>query len=441
MSRSTAPLPALALALLTAAGLALPGPGPRAQTVVSEHGLGAVTTISGDATDIAEAETPAEAAGRAAAAAAQSLREAIGKLDQALTADDQVIALTEVIRAYEQGQAALRDSLRRAALRESQLRADFEAQRESLARIVGVMVAMQQSPETLMLLHPAGATSTAQSGMILSAVTPALQAEADRLGASLDEIATVRRIEQAAADSLARGLADVQEARRLLASAVTDRSSMPVRFGEDPKELTALLASADTLDAFADGIVTMEKDIGAPMADFEAAQGSLALPALGRVLRGHDEPDENGIRRPGLTIATQPGALVTTPWPATIRYRGPLLDYGNVMIVEPARGYLLVVAGLAQVFGETGDVLIAGEPMGLMGGQEGPAAEFGAAFVEAAAGGSGPENAQKLYVELRKGKETLDPAEWFVMNPVMSPGTDTDTPDGGEEAEQVRTTE
>ena len=56
------------------------------------------------------------------------------------------------------------------------------------------------------------------------------------------------------------------------------------------------------------------------------------------------------------------GAVVTTPWAATIRYRGPLLDYGNVMIVEPARGYLLVVAGLSEVFGETGDVLAAACP-------------------------------------------------------------------------------
>lgn len=430
---------AVALLIVTAP---VGAPAVQAQTLASEGGRGAVTMAGGDArADQGEAGTPAEAAGRAAADAAASLREAIGQLDVALTADDQVVALTEVIRAYEQGQAALRDSLRRAALREAQVRAEFEAQRERLARVLGVMTAMQQSPETLMLLHPAGAASTAQSGMVLSAITPALQAEADRLSVGLEEIATVRKIQQAAADTLAQGVGEVQEARRLLASAVTDRSSMPVRFGEDPQELTALLNSADTLDAFADGIVTMEKDIGAPMADFEAAQGSLTLPALGPVTRGYGQPDSAGIRRPGLTLATPAAALVTTPWPATIRYRGPLLDYGNVMIVEPARGYLLVVAGLAQVFGETGDVLLAGEPMGLMGGQEGPAAEFGAAFVEAAAGGDRPEGAQLLYIELRKGKETLDPAEWFVMNPVMQSAA----PDGGDQgtdgAEQVRTTE
>ena len=430
-------LPALiAAGLLTGAAAA--------QTIVSEGGRGAVTAAPGNTA--AEGLTPAEAAAAQATAAAGALRAAIGRLDGALSADDQVVALGDVIRAYEQGQAALRDSLRRAALREAQVRAEFEGKRDRLSRVIGVMTAMQQSPETLMLLHPAGAAGTAQSGMVMSAITPALQAEADSLRAGLDEITTVRRIEQAAADTLAQGLGEVQEARRLLASAVTDRSQIPTRFGENPAELTALLESAETLDAFAGGIAAMEQDIGAPMADFESAQGSLPLPAMGEVLLGYNQTDPGGIQRPGLTLGTAPAALVTTPWPATIRYRGPLLDYGNVMIVEPARGYLLVLAGLAQVFGETGDVLAAGEPLGLMGGQEGPAAEFGAEFVEAAASGSAPRSMQRLYLELRKGKETLDPAEWFVMNPVIAPAPDgagTEGNAGSEtpEAEQVRTTE
>ena len=106
----------------------------------------------------------------------------------------------------------------------------------------------------------------------------------------------------------------------------------------------------------------------------------------------------------------------------------------------------MIVAGLAQVFGEPGDVLAAGEPLGLMGGQEGPAAEFGAAFVESAASGAAPKSMQRLYVELRKGKETLDPAEWFVMNPVIAPAPaedDADSSAGPETAQtqQVRTTE
>ncbi len=358
-----------------------------------------------------------------AARAAEMLRDAIGQLDEALTEDDQVVALTRMIRAYEQGLAALRDGLRRAGVREQEIRADFDARRDRLGRVLGVMTSMQRSPETMLLLHPAGPESSARAGMILASVAPGLEAEARDMQQKLEEIRTVRAIQLSAANTLAQGLGQVQEARRLLASAVTDRSSLPVRFGQDPQELTALVQSADTLDAFASGIVGMEQDVGAPMADFEGAQGSLQLPVMGRVLRRYNQPDAAGVPRPGLVVATGPTALVTTPWPATIRYRGPLLDYGNVMILEPARDYLMIFAGLSQVFGETGDVLAAGEPVGLMGGKEPPAQEFGAEFVANAATGGGAGQTETLYVELRRGKETLDPAEWFMMNPIIGEAT------------------
>lgn len=354
-----------------------------------------------------------------AAEAAELLRAATSQLDQALSEDDQVASLTKMIRAYEQGLSALRDGLRRAGVREQEIRTEFDARRDRLGRVLGVMTAMQRSPETMLLLHPAGPEASARAGMVLSSVAPGLEAEAREMQQKLEEIRTVRAIQLSAANTLAQGLDQVQEARRLLASAVTDRSSLPVRFGEDPKELTALVQSADTLDAFASGITGMEQDVGPPMADFEGAQGSLALPAIGKVIRRYNEPDAAGVQRPGMVIATAPAALVTTPWPATIRYRGPLLDYGNVMILEPARGYLMVFAGLAQVFGETGDVLAAGEPVGLMGGDEPPAQEFGAEFVANAATGGGAGQSETLYVELRRDKETLDPAEWFVMNPII----------------------
>ena len=114
-------------------------------------------------------------------------------------------------------------------------------------------------------------------------------------------------------------------------------------------------------------------------------------------------------------IATAPAALVTTPWPATIRYRGPLLDYGNVMILEPAQGYLLVLAGLGTVYGEVGDVLAAGAPVGLMGGTEPAAQEFGADFVQAAQKGGSAGQTETLYLELRKGKKPVDPTPWFIQ--------------------------
>lgn len=361
--------------------------------------------------------TLAQGAAAEAARAAEALREAVGRFHAALGADDQVVALTAMIRAYEDGLAALREGLRRAAAREADIRAGFEERREVLGRVLGVMATVGRAPEATLLLHPGGAAATARSGQVMSAVVPALQSEADDLGRDLAEIATVREAQEAAARTLAEGLARVQEARRLLASAVGDRSSLPARFTEDPAEVQALKAAADSLDAFAGGLAAIESDVGPPISDFEGAQGGLPMPVHGRILRGYDEADAAGVRRPGMIVATAPRALVTAPWSATIRYRGPLLDYGNVMILEPARGYLLVFAGLAQVFGETGDVLAAGEPLGLMGGDEKTPAEFGVGFVVDAATGGDAGRSETLYVELRKGRETLDPADWFAADP------------------------
>ena len=344
-----------------------------------------------------------------AVTAAEELRTAIAALRQAGTGREQVAALSQTIRAYETGLASLRDGLRKAALREAEIAADLDARRDRLSRLLGAMMTMQSSPAPLTLLHPEGPEAAVRAGMILSDVTPALQDEASLLARDLQEVADIRGLQEGAVALLSSGLTAAQEARTALSQAMQDRTDLPRRFLEDPEELQALLNSAETLEAFTTGIVVMEQDIGPPMEDFEGAEGSLPLPVLGTVLRGAGEADAAGIRRPGMLIATRPAALVTTPWPATIRYRGPLLDYGNVMILEPAEDYLLVLAGLGTVYGSTGDVLEAGAPVGLMGGAE----PGGQEFLAAAQQGGGADRTETLYIELRQGKEPVDPAAWF----------------------------
>ncbi|NJM83160.1 MAG: peptidoglycan DD-metalloendopeptidase family protein, partial [Tabrizicola sp.] len=125
-----------------------------------------------------------------------------------------------------------------------------------------------------------------------------------------------------------------------------------------------------------------------------------------RVLDSQHVPDGLPPRRP---LATRPGALVTAPWPATIRYSGPLLDYGNVMILEPGEGYLLVLAGIETVYGKVGEVVAEDSPLGLMGGTASGSAEF----TGTADNGSGRTDTETLYMELRQGAEPVNPLEWF----------------------------
>lgn len=345
--------------------------------------------------------------------AADQLGAAHAALDSASGARDRVAALTQTISAYEDGLEALREGLRRAAIREATIARQFEAESEHLSKLLGVMLSLQKAPTTLSLLHPSGPLGTARSGMVLADVTPAFQAQVDVLKDQLDEVAALRTLQESAAQTLTLGLTGVQSARTELSQAISQRTDLPRRFLADPAQLQRLIDSSETLEGFAAGLGNMDSANGAaPLPELVDAMGTLQLPTNGTILRRADEADAAGIRRPGWLIATRPRALVTTPWPATIRYLGPFLDYGNVIILEPGNDVLMVLAGLDQVYGEVGEVLKLGAPIGLMGGQ---APDMDAFLINTADGG-GAAASETLYIEIRQGGSPVDPAQWFAEN-------------------------
>ena len=347
----------------------------------------------------------AQTATEQAVRASEDLKLAVTALTEADTARDRVAALSRTIRAYEDGLAALREALRQAHLREATLQLQFDAKRDRVSQLIGVLGQIESSPGPLFLLHPAGPLGTVRSAMMLTEVTPALQAEAEQLRSELTELKDLRALQQAAGATLAAGLTTAQQARSALSQAISERTDLPRRFADDPETLRKLLESADTLQAFAAGLTP---DDYQPQ-EFLEVKGDLPLPALGTLLRMPGEADAAGVRRPGVAIATRPRALVSAPWPATLRYLGPLLDYGNVIVLEPGAGYLLILAGMETVYGEVGEVVAAGAPLGLMGGGEPGVADFLASAQE----GGGIRGSETLYMELRQGADPVDPTEWF----------------------------
>jgi len=164
------------------------------------------------------------------------------------------------------------------------------------------------------------------------------------------------------------------------------------------------------LAAFANsvGLIATE-EMTTALPDIAGQKGRLAMPVRGQLLRLKDEADAAGVVRPGIVLATRPRALVTAPTAATIRYLGPLLDYGQVLILEPQKDTLFVLAGLAQVYGKIGQVVPAGSPLGLMGGQT-PQLD---AILSQSRDGTGIDRTETLYIEVRQGDTPVDPLDWF----------------------------
>lgn len=351
------------------------------------------------------AQTPAQDA----QAAAVRLQETRAILEAAEGRSDRVAALTQTVQAYEDGLAALRDGLRRAAIRQRTLEADLEARSDEVARLLGVLQTMGRAPAPLLLLHPSGPTGTARSGMMLAEVTPALQERVEALRVQLEEVAILRGLQTDALTILEDGLDGAQTARAELSEAISQRTDLPQRFEDDPVATALLLASSETLEAFASGLADVSLEGAGP--DARALMGTIELPVAGQVLRRFEEPDAAGIVRPGILIATRPRALVTAPVSATVRYAGPLLDFGDVIILEPASDVLWVIAGMEDVFGEVGQVVPDGTPIGLMGGISPDAQDI----LTASAQGSAGQQTETLYLEVRDRQGAVDPATWFAF--------------------------
>lgn len=349
---------------------------------------------------------------RAAAKASAQLQASVAALQEAEGAKDRVAALTTTIKAYEAGLAALREALRQAELRENTLTLQFESRRGRLSQLLGVLASLDPDQGPLLLLHPGGPLGTARSGMMLADVTPALLREAEALRRDLQELADLRGLQTAAGETLSGGLQAAQAARAALSQAISDRTDLPKRFTEDPGALKTLLESADTLDAFSSGLSPQDSTVQG----FAEARGALPWPVLGTIILRPGETDAKGVTRPGVTLATRPLALVTSPWPATIRYRGPLLDYGNVMVLEPGGGYLLILSGLETVYGDVGDVVGTGQPLGLMGGPTSGTVAGDADILSGAENDGGASATETLYLEVRQKAEPVDPMIWFEAN-------------------------
>ena len=344
-----------------------------------------------------------------AKAAALALTEAADLLAEAEGSRDRIKALSETVRAYEDGLAALRQGMREAALGERALRTEFDREAGQLSTLLGALSSIQSSPEALVLSHPGGPLANTRAGMILADVMPALEARVSNLRTPLEELAELRSVQQSAKETLEQGLNGVRTARTALSIAISERRA-PEEDATDVATLQALVNSADTLEGFATTIALLSGPSTVDDLGFSDQAGALALPALGQIITGYNEPDAEGRERPGILLATAPQALVTSPHAATVRFAGTLLDLGAVAILEPEAGYLMVLAGLETVYISRGEVLDLGAPLGLMG-DKAPGSEQNLIDLGE---GSSQSRTETLYIEFYKGDETLDPAKWFV---------------------------
>ncbi len=319
-------------------------------------------------------------------------------LNQSLIdAGKQVQALETAINDSEQRLTAL-------MAQEDTLRASLAKRRQVLSEVLAALQRMGHRPPPAMLVRPDDALAAVRSAILLGAVVPDLRKVADQVSGDLQALVAVRTEQQKERDRLTADATALMEGRTrisfLLDAKRRQRDASAEELTNEEQRAAALAAQATSLrdliarvesenptaataSAQADRAAAAAKDqaggrparsLGnvdrlAPTVAFADAKGLLPMPAAGRVVTNFGDSNGIGGRAQGVSLATRPGARVSSPTDGWIVYAGPFRSYGQLLIINAGDGYHVLLAGMEHIDVELGQFVLAGEPVAAMAPQ------------------------------------------------------------------------
>ncbi len=324
---------------------------------------------------------------------------------------------------------------------EASIQASLNARRGVLAEVLAALQRMGHRPPPAILVRPEDALASIRSAILLGAVVPDLQTAAAALAADLGRLVALRQAAEGERDRLRENLEALAEGRARIAMLIEERqrqrsASAEALAAEEQRaetlasQATSLKELIDRMEAeiasAAEAAAAAERasaaaeaaageeaprslgtaDRMAPSVAFARTRGLLPLPVNGQQTAAFGADDGLGGRMQGISIATRPGAQVSSPADGWVVYAGPFRSYGQLLIVNAGDGYHILLAGMERIDVRLGQFVLAGEPVASMASQR-----------LASADGAGVGAAQPaLYIEFRKDGASIDPAPWWAAD-------------------------
>jgi septal ring factor EnvC (AmiA/AmiB activator) len=326
--------------------------------------------------------------------------------------------------------------------------------KETIVKMLMAMQRMGRSPPPALVTRRDDALAVVRSAMLLADVFPELKYQADNLSHELEgmvsletgireqrdtekqetdrlasEQAGLDRLCQAKKVKLAQGeaeLAQVKQSTAEQAQAVTDLNELidkldaqiaKVEVAQYDAEVAAERALREREQAQAlatpanESVVEIKPestklafaspDRMKPAMPFEAAKGSLRLPAAGRRTKHFGDAEPAGGTARGISLQTRKEARITAPSDGWVVYAGAFRSYGQLLIINAGGGYHVLLAGMSRIDVSLGQFVLAGEPIAMMGNSAAPSQ------------GGADSSRPVLYVEFRKDGRPIDPDPWW----------------------------
>jgi septal ring factor EnvC (AmiA/AmiB activator) len=343
-----------------------------------------------------------------------------------------LIETTAKVQDAERGAAAAGDKLASLNAAADELSRSLERRRAVIADVLAALQRMGSNPPPAILVKPNDMSEAVRAATVMGAVIPELKSETEAVRHDLDALAATRdsiarerdeltRRGQALAVDKMRLAALVDARQQSLASAQDALGSQRQRESDLARQATSLKDLIAKLDAAAAAAHTTEAAAAAeieararaargadpgrlkPEIAFGDAKGQVPLPAAGAILKSFGSPDGLGGTERGVSLATPAGATVSAPVDGAVLFAGPYRSYGQLLIMDAGGGYYVLLAGMDRINVESGEFVLAGEPIGVMGDRS---VRMAATVVVGAA-------RPVLYIELRKDGTAIDPGPWW----------------------------
>jgi murein hydrolase activator len=343
-----------------------------------------------------------------------------------------LIETTAKVQDAERAAAAAGDKLASLNTAADELSRSLESRRAVIADVLAALQRMGSNPPPAILVKPDDMSEAVRAATVMGEVIPELKSQTESVRRDLDALARTRESiakehdeltqrSQALAVDKMRLAALIEARQQSLASAQDALGSQRLREAELAKQATSLRdliaklnnqnAAAHATEAAAAAEVEARARAGRsadserlkPQIAFGDARGQVPLPAVGAILKSFGSPDGLGGTERGVSLATPAGATVSAPVDGAVLFAGPYRSYGQLLIMDAGGGYYVLLAGMDRINVGSGEFVLAGEPIGVMG--DGSVRMAAAAAVGAAR--------PVLYIELRKDGTAIDPGPWW----------------------------
>jgi len=298
------------------------------------------------------------------------------------------------------------------------LEGDLVRDRAHAAELLAVLQRLKADEPPALVLRPDDSLAAMRGAMQMGAMLPPLYNEAVDLAKRLKALAQVKMEVAAKEEQARREAIALNGARAGLDRLLEEKSAEQA--GADAK-LSELHAVVEEIGREADDLKTLMDRIATLRAADNVTQGLTIVgprnPAAGTLARGTLRPPVVGISTPGdpagpgripggnpplgLWFETSGKAEAVSPADSEVVFAGSYQKLGQVLILELTGGYHLTLAGLDRIDVHIGDLVLAGEPVGIL--PEGKTA--------------------RLYMELRRNGRTVDPAPWLSAEIRKAKGT------------------